>query len=704
MISKALLSPKAPAPGADVPSLAEEDPIRLDRLTGDGGLIQELNVRAASSPDGLILRETVRLPEFRKACYYAPFQKHAIDPSLDLWPEGYNQCHPLCVTDLRQAKRGGFFVIFQLTTGEYLALLPLVTPETMAWFRGTGEDLVLEAGHWGLGPWSGNLPLLAWAKNRSLYRACEAVWRTALSSGGARLRSEKSYPAMFRYLGWCSWEEFKWAIRDDLLQDVVAEIDRSPVPIRWVLIDDGHIDEGQAVSGSVTDEQNGEVPVHEGGRQLHSLGVNRERFPEGWSPLVAAARRSGKIQWLGVWLNFNGYWGGIRPDHDLGEIGGALMEVAPGVLQPKPSAEAARAFYSALIARQRESGFDFVKVDNQAKNITFYRGRVPNAVAAVMHNHRALEAAVRSDLDAMINCMAHNNLCAFSTCHSQITRCSEDYKKGDLWRAKHHLSNSFANMLWMGQTVWGDHDMFHSSDEVAGAVMARSKAISGGPIYLSDHPANLNEAAIGPLCFADGLLLQPLAPAVPLPESAFIDTYEDSEAFRVIAPLPHRCAAVAAYNLTHPEKPVTGSLKEGDYRWAGAMLQDGEPEWNIPAGGLVAYDVKRRRIHPLSHGPMEFTIPKFDDEFFILCPVTSGWAVIGRADKHLCPAGISSIEASSEKLRVTLPESGPILFWMPSGRPALSDGLVAEDLGGGLWRIPLAIAPGERVVRITRTE
>jgi hypothetical protein len=378
------------------------------------------------------------------------------------------------------------------------------------------------------------------------------------------------------------------------------------------------------------------------------------------------------------------------------------MEVAPGTLQPRPDAGAAHRFYEAFVETQSRAGFDFIKVDNQAKNVTFYRGRVPNAVAATMHNHRGLEDAVASHLQGMINCMAHNNLCAFSSRHSQVTRCSEDYKKGDLWRAKHHLNNSFANMLWMGQTVWGDHDMFHSRDAVAGEIMARSKAISGGPIYLSDNPKELDPKNIAPLCWEDGRLLQPLAPAIPLPESLFIDTYEDSQAYRVIAPLAHGCAAVAAYNLTDPEKPVTGSLREEDYRWAGAMLQDDAPEWPLPEEGLVAYDPKTHRIHFLRE-PIDFTIEKFGDAFFLLCPIQEDWAVIGRDDKHLSPQAVKSFQATPSQLSFTLVEAGPFLFWSARGEPHLAENLhPVVSLGEGLWRIDLSVKTGACSIEIHR--
>jgi hypothetical protein len=39
--------------------------------------------------------------------------------------------------------------------------------------------------------------------------------------------------------------------------------------------------------------------------------------------------------------------------------------------------------------------------------------------------------------------------------------------------------------------------------------MAAEKALSGGPVYLSDGPKECNMPAIAPLCYQDGRLLRP---------------------------------------------------------------------------------------------------------------------------------------------------------------------------------------------------
>ncbi len=636
----------------------------------------------------------VMIPAFTKACYFAPFQKYAIAPSVYAWPEGYNQCHPLPVTSFENVKRGGLFTLLALADGSYLALLPLVTGRLMSWFRGDADGLLLESGHWGTAGYDGDAPVLAWARDTNPYRACEQAWRLAAADPAAgeflRLRHTKTYPEPFDYLGWCTWEEFKQDIDEILLNETLDALHALPVPFRWFLVDDGHLEVLR-----VGDNRNTEEGAEMTGDRLAGLGVDPMRFPRGWRPLFKKARAT-KFRWLGVWLNFNGYWGGIAgPNYLPPALQAMLREVSPGQWITDDCPEAAAVFYDALVAAQSEAGFDFIKVDNQAKSILFYIGRVPNAVAAASANHRGLEQAVARRLDGMINCMAHNNICATHTTTSQITRSSEDYRKGDLWRAKHHLNNSYHNMLWLGQTVWGDHDMFHSSDGEVAALFARNKAISGGPIYVSDRPEHIDAALVKRLCFEDGRILRPLAPAVPAPESLFVNTYEDDRAYRVIAPLPNRAAAFISYNLTHPGKPVSGFIQGADYTFVPGMMQDGEATWAFPSEGVLAYDVARRSAQPLGRDDrIVLDLPTFGDTFHLLVPIRHGWAVLGRVDKFLAPAGVGELTATPTALDVMLPEQGPLLLWRRDGMPATADGTLLQSQGDGLWLLDAPVQAG----------
>lgn len=273
---------------------------------------------------------------------------------------------------------------------------------------------------------------------------------------------------------------------------------------------------------------------------------------------------------------FSGLQNTLHPENDFGVLNDHLMQVnrpdgRPGLV-PKDNPISSQSFYNALIGSVKYYGFDFAKIDYQMRDLEWYIG-TDNAVAATVTNLQSMEKAAHRALKGLINCMAHNNVCIFNTPYSAVTRCSVDYKVGNAEKGREHIWQSFQNTLWQCQTAWGDHDMFHSCDPDCGRMMAVSNALSGGPVYLSDAPKDFIAGYIRPLCYEDGLLLRPLAPAAPLPDSIFKDPTRMSQAYRVIAPLEGETAAVAVYNLTAGDMLVHSAIGPDDYTHAGAMVQ-----------------------------------------------------------------------------------------------------------------------------------
>ena len=231
--------------------------------------------------------------------------------------------------------------------------------------------------------------------------------------------------------------------------------------------------------------------------------------------------------------------------------------------------------------------------------------------------------------------------------------------------------------------------MFHSSDTVSNKMMAVAKAASGGTVYLSDRVDSFVKELIAPLCFKDGRILRPLAPAAPLPESLFIRPA--AEPYRVVAPLPNGAAAVVVYNLTDPVKDIEGFVSAADYADASIMMQPYPGKWAQPKEGLVMYDWRARKARRLS-GTHKFNMPGFEDRFLLLCPIQEGWAVIGRTDKYLSPAAVEVTRRTPDELVVRMTESGTLAVWTASG-PVVSKDARFEDASGGLWT---AEVPGDK--------
>lgn len=202
--------------------------------------------------------------------------------------------------------------------------------------------------------------------------------------------------------------------------------------------------------------------------------------------------------------------------------------------------------------------------------------------------------------------------------------------------------------------------------------MARSKAVSGGPVYLSDAPADFKEELIWPLVDSRGLLFRPRAPAVPFPDELGINPVFGGKAFRVFAPVGDEAMAIVCYNLNDEKtaSSVKATISPQDFRWRNA-LENGKAE-EYTEKGMLVYDWERKTGLPL-RAPAEMTLQGFTDRLLFLCPVREGWAVVGVEDKYLSPAAVRIVSRTDQKLVLDVLASGTLKVW-------------AEDELGGRMR------------------
>jgi len=221
-----------------------------------------------------------------------------------------------------------------------------------------------------------------------------------------------------------------------VLDKAFADIQRSGLPVRWALIDDGHV--------SNRDEQ------------FTSFKPN-ENFPRGFAPLLARGREKG-IRWFGLWQYMSGYGSLIAPDNDLGlkehlqEIYFSSRQKVVRGLLPKGDRTSAEAFYSRLIGTAKDAGFDFVKIDFQGYHFNSYTG-TENPVATVQSHYQTMEQLCHDSGLGLLNCLSMNHLRVFNTRFSAVMRASRDYRKdADAWN-KEQTRRAFHNSLWLGQTM-----------------------------------------------------------------------------------------------------------------------------------------------------------------------------------------------------------------------------------------------------------
>lgn len=632
--------------------------------------------------EGVVGRVLVTLPKYKSAVAFASRNEKF---------DGINQLQPWQSSDITTilTKRHNladvagigmptkeiFSMALELESGEYLIIQPLALNDVMSWIEVKSKyEIEIVCGNIGDAAITEceDRAIFAYSVCGDLYSALSGVWGGIISNkeieGNTAWRSSKVYPESYRYLGWCSWEQYKLNINEAVLLNAIAEIEESEVPVRWVLIDDGH-----------QENEN---------RALMSFVPSKEKFPNGWSKIIA--QRSEKIKWLGLWHCMFGQQGGVSANHTMEEFDQYLIQRPNKSKIIGDNNEGSKLFFEMLVSSVSEPGFDFAKVDFQTRLFANTVGLVENPVLAYHQNAHNLEVQAKEKLNGMMNCMALNLPSIFNTRYSATTRVSLDYQLNNSVRAISHIYQSFQNSAWVGQTVWPDHDMFHSSDVKFGRLMAVSKAMSGAPVYISDAPLDMQSEFIAPLAYSDGELLRPLAPGVPLPESFFADALLGGDEYRVIAPMSDKSAAIVAYNISteYPEV-LSIAISEEDYKYADAMVQPYPGVRELPKEGLVYYDWYEKRGGKLS-SEYRVDVKSAEDRLVLLTEIENGWSVVGLEDKYLSAVAVTSVKSSPKSIDITVVEGGALLVYSETPIKSGRNKVDIESLGGGLYRIAMS--------------
>ena len=99
---------------------------------------------------------------------------------------------------------------------------------------------------------------------------------------------------------------------------------------------------------------------------------------------------------------------------------------------------------------------------------------------------------------------------------------------GTYWLQGCHMVHCAYNSLWMGIFIHPDWDMFQSTHPCA-EFHAASRAISGGPIYVSDAVGKHNIPLLKRLVLPDGSILRCDYYALPTRDCLFVDPLHDGK-------------------------------------------------------------------------------------------------------------------------------------------------------------------------------
>lgn len=188
-----------------------------------------------------------------------------------------------------------------------------------------------------------------------------------------------------------------------------------------------------------------------------------------------------------------------------------------------------------------------------------------------------------------------------------------------------HLLQCSFNSYVQSSLYVGDWDMWWSDDAqaVKNGVL---RAMSGGPVYVSDKLGRSIKEAISPIIYQDGRIILLRTPALPAKDCLTEDAEHNGRIFKIWNRIGD-CGVLAAFNLDSEEREVTGAVSAGDI----PGLKDER---------YAIYDYFAKTAKALPRGQqIDISLRNYDDfRLLLLIPIRKGIAPIGLTDKYMVPA------------------------------------------------------------------
>jgi len=259
---------------------------------------------------------------------------------------------------------------------------------------------------------------------------------------------------------------------------------------------------------------------------------------------------------------------------------------------------------------------------------------------------------------------------------------------------------------YSGHLVWPDHDHIAPMGNVAGRMDCVRRAMSGGGMFLYQVPKKFEQPVSG-VCYQDGLMLRPLAPATATVDNLF-RSIRAPKLFIAMAPLANKSAVFHVLNLDGPDlgsklpdpPEHEGRISLSDYQNAGGMIQPYPGLWEVPEEGLYMYEqfTGKGQLFGKEYKPK---FAHLTDQLIQLSPIVDGWSIVGRTDKYLSAAAVEVLARDKDSLKIKLHEAGPFAVYSRDGAPR-AKGATFVDSGNGLYKADMPIGELNKTVLIER--
>ena len=548
------------------------------------------------------------------------------------------------------------WLLAETDAGDYVMLVPLLTGTTVFTLSGAtnGMQLVGETGDAAVQS-QGGVALFV-AVGRDPYQMAEQCARAVMEFlGTGKLRRDKPTPAFVDDFVWCTWDSFYKKVSADGVRRGLESFRAGGVEPRLLILDDGWQDFHKMPGGE---------------ERLVSLEPNQSQFGGNLRPTVRLAKNDFGVRTFLVWHAFLGYWGGVDgaslPQYDVQE---RLRSFGPGILAQHPNLNTQYwgsavgfispvqigKFYDDYHRRLAAAGVDGVKVDSQSMIESVAQG-LGGRVEATKAYRNALEKSVAKHFDGrLINCMANAMETYYCSPRSTLMRTSIDF-----WpkRPETHGQHLYCNAqmgLWFGEFMQPDWDMFQSAHAM-GSFHAAGRAVSGGPVYVSDTPDAHNFELLRKLVLSDGSILRADKPGRLTQDCLFADVTREPVLLKVFN-YNRDCSVIGAFNCNYHADQNQQVVISGDVAPADVPDLRGEEFIGLAQQSGQLWRSRRTERHPLKLSEGEWEIVSF-------APLERGVAVLGLADKFNSTGAILAKQWHRDgSLTVTLRDGGTFLAY-----------------------------------------
>ncbi|WOL02959.1 galactinol--sucrose galactosyltransferase [Canna indica] len=533
--------------------------------------------------------------------------------------------------------------------------------------------------------------------------------------GTFKLLEEKTPPGIVDKFGWCTWDAFYLKVHPEGVWEGVKGLADGGCPPGLVLIDDGwqsicHDDDATDQEGMNRTAAGEQMPCRlirfQENYKFRDYKSKTNPAAAGMGAFVRDLKSAfGSVEHVYVWHALCGYWGGLRPNmpglppaemvkpklsaglqltmEDLAVD--KIVNNGVGLVPPERAGE----LYEGLHSHLETVGIDGVKVDVihiLEMLCEEYGGRVDLAKAY----YRGLTDSVKKHFggNGVIASMEHcNDFMFLGTESICLGRVGDDFwctdpsgdPNGTFWLQGCHMVHCAYNSLWMGNFIHPDWDMFQSTHPCA-TFHAASRAISGGPIYVSDSVGHHDFDLLKSLALPDGTILRCDHYALPTRDCLFQDPLHDAKTILKIWNLNKFTGVVGAFNCQGGgwcRKDRRNKSAAECSRTLTVTTSPMDIEWKIGAKPFTVDGVQLFAVYLCRAGKLvllkptetaEITLEPFSYELLTVSPVkvlragkkTVQFAPIGLANMLNSGGAIQSFQVEGSKATIEVKGTGEL--------------------------------------------